>query len=77
MNNVHYIDQKILNFEILNDIINSEKKLKLSEESIKKINSCRLYLDEKIKSNSDPIYGINRGFSSMCNAKINSNNLHE
>jgi len=45
---------------------------------MKKINSCRLYLDKKkMKSNSDPIYGINRGFSSMCNAKINSNNLHE
>ncbi|WP_299527168.1 histidine ammonia-lyase [uncultured Lutibacter sp.] len=75
MNNIHYIDSKQLNFEILSDIVLTEKKLKLSEEAIVKINNCRNYLDTKIKSDSAPIYGINTGFGSLCNVKINSDNL--
>ncbi len=77
MNNIHYIDQKILDFEVLNDIINTDKQLKLSKISIENINNCRLYLDKKIKKNNDPIYGINTGFGSLCNVKIDTNNLRE
>ena len=77
MNNIHYINQNLLNFEILNDIINSKKQLQLSEKSIENINKCRNYLDEKIKGNNAPIYGINTGFGSLCNVKIDTNNLRE
>lgn len=75
MNNIHNIDSKQLNFDILNDILTTEKQLQLSEESIKKINNCRNYLDQKIKADSAPIYGINTGFGSLCNVKINNDNL--
>ena len=75
MSNIHYIDSKQLNFDILSDIILTEKQLQLSEEAIEKINNCRSYLDKKIKSDSAPIYGINTGFGSLCNVKINNDNL--
>ena len=47
----------------------------LSEEAIVNIEKCRKYLDDKMKSNSDPIYGINTGFGSLCNVKISNENL--
>jgi histidine ammonia-lyase len=50
--------------------------LALSEEAIVKIEKCRTYLDDKMKSNSDTvIYGINTGFGSLCNVKISNENL--
>jgi histidine ammonia-lyase len=75
MNSTHIITSDLVSFEILQDILVHNKKLKLSEEAIKKINACRNYLDEKMKKNSLPIYGINTGFGSLCNVKINNNNL--
>lgn len=75
MSNIHYIDSKQLNFEILSTILFTEKQLQLSEEAIENINKCRDYLDKKVKSDSAPIYGINTGFGSLCNVKINSENL--
>ena len=75
MSNIHYISNTLLNFETLNDIILTQKKIKLSKEAISKIEQCRAFLDEKIKTNTAPIYGINTGFGSLCNVKINNNNL--
>lgn len=77
MKNYHLIDNKSLDFERLSEIILTQKKLKLSDSSVKNIEKCRLYLDEKIKRDFAPIYGINTGFGSLCNVKINTNNLHE
>ena len=77
MNNIHFIDSKIVDFHRLHEIIFSEKKLKLSNEAIGKIENCRNYLDQKIKSDSLPIYGINTGFGSLCNVKIDKNNLQQ
>ncbi|MBT8317377.1 MAG: histidine ammonia-lyase [Lutibacter sp.] len=77
MNNIHFIDSKIVDFQRLHELILSEKKLKLSNEAIEKIENCRNYLDQKIKSDSFPIYGINTGFGSLCNVKIDKNNLQQ
>ena len=75
MNSAHFITSETVSFSVLNNIIVSNKKLKLSEEVIIKINNCRTYLDERIKRDKSPIYGINTGFGSLCNVKINNNNL--
>ncbi|MBL4939568.1 MAG: histidine ammonia-lyase [Lutibacter sp.] len=77
MSNTHLIDSKIVDFETLNQLIFLEKKLELSKEAIEKIENCRNYLDQKIKSDSSPIYGINTGFGSLCNVKIDNKNLQE
>ena len=37
--------------------------------------SCRDYLDHKIEATTDPIYGINTGFGSLCDVRIHSENL--
>lgn len=50
-------------------------KIKLSEEVKKNIVNCRNYLDKKIAKTVDPIYGINTGFGSLYDVRINSKNL--
>jgi len=75
MQSIHYIDSKWLDLNIINDLILSSIKIELSEEAKGKINSCRAYLDEKMKTNKNPIYGINTGFGSLYNVKISNKNL--
>lgn len=77
METIHYISSDLLSLEIVNDIISQDKKLALSEEARVNIEKCRTYLDEKMKSHSDPIYGINTGFGSLYNVKISNENLSQ
>ena len=75
MENIHYISSDLLSIEMINEIVFQGKQLALSEEAIVNIEKCRKYLDDKMKSNSEPIYGINTGFGSLCNVKISNENL--
>jgi histidine ammonia-lyase len=50
--------------------MDSGAKLALSESAKKNIEYCRSYLDKKIRSHPEPIYGINTGFGSLCNVEI-------
>lgn len=75
METTHYISSDLLSIEMINEIVFQGKQLALSEEAIVNIEKCRKYLDDKMKSNSDPIYGINTGFGSLCNVKISNENL--
>ncbi|MDG2447020.1 MAG: histidine ammonia-lyase, partial [Flavobacteriaceae bacterium] len=52
-----------------------QKILELSDEAILNIKKAKKYLDKKIADNNQPIYGINTGFGSLYNVKIDSNNL--
>ena len=70
MQDVHYISSDILNLQSVKDILDSNKKLALSEEATLSINKARAYLVAKIKDNDTPIYGINTGFGSLCDVKI-------
>jgi histidine ammonia-lyase len=75
METTHYISSELLSIEAISEVIYQGKKLALSEEAIVNIEKCRKYLDDKMKSNNDPIYGINTGFGSLCNVKISNENL--
>ena len=75
MTNIHYISTALLNFDVLQEIILENKSVALSEEAIVNIQKCRDYLDKKMASHSEPIYGINTGFGSLCNVKISSEDL--
>ncbi len=77
MNIHHQISTNPLDLKIIQNILTTDKKLKLSNEAIKKIIKCRQYLDEKMQSHSLPIYGINTGFGSLCNVKIDGDNLQQ
>src|SRR5690554_1261437 len=75
MEGIHYISSDILDLSIIKEILDSQKKLALSEEAQLNINKSRDYLINKMKDNETPVYGINTGFGSLCNVKITSDNL--
>lgn len=75
MNTTHIISSKLLDLATIQSIILEQKQLELSTDSVDKINQCRTYLDEKLKSETRPIYGINTGFGSLYNVKISKENL--
>ena len=77
MQSYHFVDSKPLSLKIIFNILEKQLKLKLSESSIEKINLCRHYLDQKIKSKHQPIYGINTGFGSLCNVEISKEHLEK
>ncbi|MEK6615943.1 MAG: aromatic amino acid lyase, partial [Bacteroidota bacterium] len=59
-----------IDFQTIQKIISEKQPLALSDESKKKIIKCREYLDKKIKSSKESIYGINTGFGALCNKTI-------
>jgi histidine ammonia-lyase len=77
MENTHYISSDVLSLEKIQHIISNNLILSLSEEAKINIEKCRVYLDQKMQSNDDPIYGINTGFGSLCNVKISNENLSQ
>ncbi len=77
MNSVHTIDSNPLDLAILHDILSNDKKIALSSNAVARIQKCRVYLDEKMKSVSKPIYGINTGFGALYNVKIKGENLQK
>ncbi|ALU27208.1 histidine ammonia-lyase [Myroides odoratimimus] len=74
---VHYITSDVFTIEKLNEILTQGQKIQLSEEARANIVNCRMYLDDKMAKQADPIYGINTGFGSLCNVKIDSDNLSQ
>jgi histidine ammonia-lyase len=66
---------KPLSIELIEEIISSKMSLELSEKAIDNIERCRNYLDQKMETQNDPIYGINTGFGSLCNHVISYDEL--
>jgi histidine ammonia-lyase len=69
------ITDKWLNLDQIEEIIAKGLTLKLSKSSVKAIEKCRKYLDDKMKSGKGLIYGINTGFGSLCNTAISNEDL--
>ena len=77
MKPIHSIDSKPLDLNTIHEILSEGKKLQLSASAMTKIDQCRHYLDKKIASISQPIYGINTGFGALHNVKIKGENLQK
>ncbi len=74
---VHHINTYHLSIERINYILKHNLTLALSETSIEKIEKCRSYLDHKMSNTEIPVYGINTGFGSLYNVKINDQDLEQ
>ena len=75
MRAIHYVSSEILSLSTIKDIIDSHKKIDLSEEAVVNIKKSHEYLQKKLKKSDEPIYGINTGFGSLYNVKISTDNL--
>ncbi len=66
----HVISPRKLSLANIQQIISEPTQLVLSEEARKQIVRCREFLDRKINSESDPIYGVTTGFGALHNKII-------
>lgn len=73
----HKISAKELTLKQVEKILNSDIKLELSEDAVKRINTCRNYLDKKMETQKEPIYGVTTGFGSLCNISISKEELSQ
>ena len=70
-----YITPDEISLAQLEEIVASSKKIQLSDKSKKAVQKCFDFLHEKMAESDAPIYGINTGFGSLCNTKINKEDL--
>lgn len=73
----HYISPELLTIERVGEILDKKMKLALSEEAERRVSKCREFLDKKMETAKDPIYGITTGFGSLCNISIDSDQLSQ
>lgn len=74
---IHQITDKKITLTKLEEIIKTNSKLELSAETKAKVQKCRTYLDNKMASGEEVIYGINTGFGSLCNTVVTNQELGE
>lgn len=72
---IHKISADHLTIERIGEIIYQGYKLELSDDAVSRIERCREYLDEKIRTSSQPVYGVTTGFGSLCNVSIGKDQL--
>ncbi|MBQ9668044.1 MAG: histidine ammonia-lyase [Prevotella sp.] len=75
--NIHHISAEHLTIERIGEIIKNGYKLALSDDARKRIIRCREYLDEKIASQTEPVYGVTTGFGSLCKVSISKEQLSQ
>lgn len=72
---VFHIGDKPLSLKSISEIIAGNYSIALSDVAKDRINKCRSYLDNKLKLNNEPVYGINTGFGYLQNVKIEQQHL--
>ncbi len=68
---------KLITLKDIQHIIDTNVQLVLSDKAKQNIVACRDYLDKKMASQKEPIYGINTGFGSLCNVVIPDHELEQ
>jgi histidine ammonia-lyase len=74
---IYNLGSERLSLSVIEQIIEKQQTISLSEFAIQRIERCRTYLDHKMLDNEAAIYGINTGFGSLQNVKISDQNLTE
>lgn len=72
---VHEISAKELTLQEAYAVASGQTKLRLSSDAEERIKKCRAYLDKKIETSSEPVYGVNTGFGSLYNKNISKADL--
>src|SRR5688572_26422674 len=71
------ISDNKLSLEDLAKVNAGKLSVALSADAKEKIKRCREYLDRKIETTAQPIYGINTGFGSLYNRYISHDQLEK
>ncbi|MDE5940501.1 MAG: histidine ammonia-lyase [Muribaculaceae bacterium] len=73
----HHISAEWLSIDRVAEILSNDIKIDLSDDARRRIVNCREYLDRKMETQKEPIYGITTGFGSLCNISIDAHQLSE
>ena len=73
----HFNPEEKLTLAKIQEIIDNKMTLALSDEAKRRIEKCRVYLNHKMESQKEPIYGVTTGFGSLCNISISKEQLSQ
>ena len=75
---IHYINpDERLTISKVREIVDNHMELALSDEAKRRIQKCRDYLNKKMETQKEPIYGVTTGFGSLCNISISKEQLSQ
>lgn len=74
---IHHISSEWLSISRVEEILERGMRLALSNYARQRITGCREYLDKKMATQKEPIYGITTGFGSLCNISIDADQLSQ
>lgn len=72
---MYIINNEWISLEKIDEILDSNVKIGLSDEARKAIADCREFLDGKVGRSDKLIYGVNTGFGSLCDTAISTEDL--
>jgi len=75
MKKVHQVTTGEIGWDKIEEILNEDQELVLSDDVKERICKCRDYLDKRLEKEDEVIYGINTGFGSLCDTVISTENL--
>jgi histidine ammonia-lyase len=75
--NTYKIGSENIDLILIKNILDSNQKIELSKSQANIVNESREFLEKKINSSNEPIYGVNTGFGSLHNIKIDSKQLNK
>lgn len=71
------LDHNLWTIEDIANIFAEKSTIELSDSAVEQIQHCFDYLHQKIKKAERPIYGVNTGFGSLCDIRIDAAQLEE
>jgi Histidine ammonia-lyase len=71
------INQKVHYLADVEELFREDAQLIFGDEAKQRVAKCREYLDNRMKTQKDPIYGITTGFGSLCNVSIDAQDLSQ
>jgi len=71
----HSITSDHIDLPAITDLLIGDYQLQLSDDSKNRIIKCREYLDKRMASGNESIYGVNTGFGSLYNKSISNEDL--
>ena len=75
---IHYFNPETpLTIARVKEIIDNHATLALSDKATRRIEKCRNYLNKKMETQKEPIYGVTTGFGSLCNISISKEQLSQ
>jgi histidine ammonia-lyase len=74
---MHHISPNPITLQTFFTIVEKKQQVALSDESRALIQKARTYLDDKMRTHDAPIYGINTGFGSLCDVRIDAAQIEQ